>query len=121
MDKSNLAHPHYLMYKSRLKTFATWPPQLAQTKWELARAGFLYRNESDKVTCFACGVSLYGWKTEDDPWREHNKHSGNCPYLNIVCTFDGDGNRGDRIMDNILQDQSNEWFPNNVTMDEPDA
>ena len=84
MDLGNLAHPEYLMFKQRLESFTSWPPQLSQDKTVLAQAGLFYSNVSDRVVCFACGVKLYGWKSDDDPWMEHHKHASHCVYLNMV-------------------------------------
>ena len=67
-----------------MKTFTAWPPKLAQCKHDLASAGLFYSNVCDKVTCFACGVMLYGWKTKDNPWIEHYTHSKDCVYLKTV-------------------------------------
>lgn len=80
----NLAHPEYLLFKHRLKSFTSWPPQLSQNKTDLAQAGLFYNNVSDRVVCFACGVMLYEWKPHDDPWIEHCKHARHCVYLNMV-------------------------------------
>lgn len=52
--------------------------------WDLAHAGFFYTNTSDKVCCFACGVVIYDWKRDDDPWLEHHQHSRHCVYLKMV-------------------------------------
>ncbi|CAG7672391.1 unnamed protein product, partial [Allacma fusca] len=37
----------------------------------LARTGFRYLGEDDKVQCVYCGVTLQNWKIGDDPWKEH--------------------------------------------------
>ena len=84
MDLGNLAHPEYLLFKQRLKSFTSWPPQLRQDKTVLAQAGLFYSNVSDRVVCFACGVKLYGWKSHDDPWIEHYNYARHCVYLNMV-------------------------------------
>ena len=73
-----------MMFKHRLNSYSSWPPQIAQTKQDLAHAGLFYSNVSDRVTCFACGVMLYGWKIRDDPWIEHYNHVRDCFYLNMV-------------------------------------
>lgn len=84
MEISKVAHPDYAMFKQRLESFTLWPPQLSQKKTDLAHAGLFYSNVSDRVTCFACGVMLYGWKPQDDPWIEHYHHTKRCVYLNMV-------------------------------------
>ena len=77
-------HPQYLWYKDRLATFTMWPPQLMQNKRTLARCGLFYGNVSDHVTCFSCGLTLYGWKPTDNPWIEHYRLSKDCSYLKLV-------------------------------------
>lgn len=84
MDVNKLAYPDYLLFKRRLHSFTSWPIQISQQKADLAHAGLFYSNVSDRVTCFACGVVLYGWKPWDDPWIEHNKHTRYCLYLKMV-------------------------------------
>ena len=76
--------PQYIRYEDRLASFAAWPPQISQNKTTLARCGLFYSNVSDHVNCFSCGVTLYGWKPEDNPWREHKRLSKNCIYLSMV-------------------------------------
>ena len=39
----------------------------------MSEAGFYFtpgtnEDEADKVTCYACGVEIFGWKKNDDPW-----------------------------------------------------
>lgn len=77
-------HPQYIWFENRLCTFTMWPPQLAQNKRTMARCGLFYSNVSDRVTCFSCGVTLFGWKLEDDPWIEHQRLSKDCLYLQMV-------------------------------------
>ena len=83
-EKSDLVY-----YEDRLKTYEHWPKQIKQSKQNLARAGFYYTGEGDKVTCFACKLSLSTWEPTDDVWIEHQKWTTTCPYLKIV------GNKGD--------------------------
>ena len=75
-----------VFYEDRLKTFENWPKQMTPDKYSLARAGFYYTGEGDKVTCFACKLSLGHWERDDEALIEHNKWSANCAYLKIVGT-----------------------------------
>lgn len=84
MGLNFLAYPDYLSFKQRVNSFTWWPHQLAQKNINLAHAGFFYSNMGDKVTCFACGVKLYGWNIRDDPWIEHYKYARHCVYLEMV-------------------------------------
>ena len=73
-----------VFYADRLKTFEHWPKQLTPDKYALAQAGFYYTGVGDKVTCFACNLSLHHWESTDSALREHLKWSKNCTYLRIV-------------------------------------
>lgn len=84
MDGNKLVYLEYLLFKRRLDSFTSWPPQISQQKTDLAHAGLFYSNVSDKVTCFSCGVVLYGWRPWHDPWIEHDRHTRYCLYLKMV-------------------------------------
>ena len=77
-------NPALLFYEDRLKTFEHWPKQLSPDKYALAQAGFYYTGEGDKVTCFACDMSVRQWERTDEPWTEHKKWSTNCVYLKMT-------------------------------------
>lgn len=132
VNMDNLAHPEYMMFKQRLKSFTSWPPQLNQKKTDLAHAGLFYSNVSDRVVCFACGVMLYGWNPQDNPWLEHCKYAaGHCAYLNMVGDFGlfvpmhGDSNTH-RVSNEVLDQQRitpfSLWTRGNAAgLDTPDA
>jgi len=71
-------------YDFRLLTFASWPRQMEPDKTALARCGFVYAGEGDKVICFFCGLKMEQWDRTDNPWKEHFKASPNCDYLNMI-------------------------------------
>ena len=74
----------YKYYEQRLNTFETWPKQMIPDKYSLAKSGFVYAGQGDKVRCFQCGVGINQWERTDDVWTEHNKWSPNCEYLKMV-------------------------------------
>ena len=78
-------------YVGRLATFRKWPPAIPITPDAMARAGFFYQGIGDRVTCFSCGKSLFSWKTKDNPWSEHKRHSPHCDHLNGPATKDVTG------------------------------
>lgn len=80
-DMWNPAKTNYISFKSRLRSFDTWPPQMNPTGLELARAGFYYTGESDSVRCFYCDLPLHKWETKDSALVEHQTHSPGCRYL----------------------------------------
>uniref|UniRef100_A0A0V0J8B9 Baculoviral IAP repeat-containing protein 5.2 n=1 Tax=Schistocephalus solidus TaxID=70667 RepID=A0A0V0J8B9_SCHSO len=72
---------------TRLSTFKTWPfaGQVKCRPETLAEAGFLHRPDlsDDCVQCFVCLKTLDGWEAHEDPWKEHEKHSPDCPYVKL--------------------------------------
>lgn len=78
--------PEYCHFKSRFQTFKDkWPKYLpGPTPEDLARAGFFYLGEGDKVKCFCCGVSIYEWEQKDSAYLEHARWSPTCPFLPLV-------------------------------------
>ncbi len=78
--------PEYSDYESRIQTFrGKWPKYLGgPTPEELARAGFFYLGEGDKVKCFSCGVSLHEWEKKDSAYLEHVRWSPDCHYVPLV-------------------------------------
>lgn len=77
-------HPEYASHDARLRSFETWPKIMAQTKEELADAGFYYTGKSDQTLCYHCGGGLKDWELEDDPWEQHAKWFSKCYYLLMV-------------------------------------
>ncbi|KAK3099027.1 hypothetical protein FSP39_025415 [Pinctada imbricata] len=48
----------------------------------MAEAGFyLYKDGTDHVRCFSCGIQLVNWKTGEDPWMEHARASAECQHV----------------------------------------
>ena len=73
-----------MFYEDRLTTFERWSKQIQPDKYRLAKAGFYYTGEIDKVICFACGATLREWERTDDPWTEHYKWSKTCVFLKMT-------------------------------------
>jgi len=71
-------------YIDRLKTFEHWSPQIQPNKYQLASCGLYYLGQHDRCKCFRCGIVLYHWKSTDDAFLEHHKHSPNCQFLRMV-------------------------------------
>ncbi|XP_059156505.1 baculoviral IAP repeat-containing protein 5-like [Physella acuta] len=74
--------------KERLKTFKGWPNDSSWhcTPEKLAQAGFYFSPCSDcpdNVCCIFCLKELDGWEPDDDPVKEHTKHSPKCPFLTL--------------------------------------
>ena len=76
--------PEYITYKSRLDSLKEWPKYMNPSPEKLARAGFFYKGPSDRVTCFKCGVTLLNWEPTDVATKEHQRHSPNCSFINMI-------------------------------------
>lgn len=78
-------YPEYRTFASRYATFQDWPKFLrGPNKKDLARAGFIYTQTGDKVTCFCCGMTLSEWEPVDDAFREHHRWSRFCQFAQMV-------------------------------------
>lgn len=80
--------PTYACYERRLRSFATWPDTMCQSKEDLAAAGFFYLSglfsSSDQTMCFYCGGCLKSWEPTDDPVEEHVKWFPTCKFIKKV-------------------------------------
>lgn len=74
-------YPEYARYEDRLRSFETWPATTAQTKEQMASAGFYYSGKGDETICYYCGLGLFCWSPNDDPVEEHLKYYSNCEYI----------------------------------------
>ncbi|KAG1684190.1 Apoptosis inhibitor IAP [Nymphon striatum] len=70
-------HPKYASLSSRLNSFNTWPITNNMSGYSLAKAGFFYKDITDKVSCFYCGGNLSDWKKDDVPLLEHIRWANN--------------------------------------------
>ncbi|XP_051037547.1 baculoviral IAP repeat-containing protein 5 [Phodopus roborovskii] len=72
----------------RISTFKNWPflEGCSCTPERMAEAGFIHcptENEPDLAQCFFCFKELEGWEPDDDPMKEHKKHSPGCAFLTV--------------------------------------
>jgi hypothetical protein len=82
--QNNALETEFSNYDERLKSFKNWPANLKQTPIKLANVGFYYIGGDDKVKCYKCGVILYRWEDDDDPFEGHQEHSPNCEHLKVI-------------------------------------
>ena len=54
-----------------------------QNEVTLAKAGLFYSGNGEIVSCAFCGIHLYGWLPNDDPFTEHKKFSQNCKFISL--------------------------------------
>ncbi|XP_059397744.1 putative inhibitor of apoptosis isoform X2 [Carassius carassius] len=74
--------------QERLDTFQNWSLATVSPA-ELAKSGFYYLGQADRVACFSCGGQLNNWEPGDRAVSEHLRHYPNCRFV-----------RGDRA-DNV--------------------
>ena len=64
----------------RVKTFKNWSSR-TQNPLVLAKAGFFFFNDGDKVQCAFCLRIIGEWERDDDPFAEHKTHFPRCPFV----------------------------------------
>ena len=70
-------------FSVRLATFRRMPQLWVRANPSaeaLARVGFMYLGQEDRVHCFSCGVIISKWERKD-PLREHLTRSPHCNFL----------------------------------------
>ncbi|NXA32595.1 XIAP ligase, partial [Eudromia elegans] len=65
----------------RLRTFVTFPFDCPVSAAALARAGFVYTGEGDKVKCFSCHTTAEGWEHGESAFERHKNLSPNCKFV----------------------------------------
>ena len=83
-DAQSFVNKQCIDYQHRLKTFKDWSNQIVPEKYALAKAGFLYTGQHDRVKCFACHLRLAKWEKNDNPWLEHSRLSSQCWYIKLT-------------------------------------
>nr|XP_023996050.1 LOW QUALITY PROTEIN: baculoviral IAP repeat-containing protein 3-like [Salvelinus alpinus] len=81
-------NPSMRREQDRLDSFQSWI-SVHHHPSELAKAGFYYLGQGDRVACFTCGGQLSNWEPGDRAVSEHQRHYPNCRFV-----------RGDRA-DNV--------------------
>ncbi|OXB55182.1 hypothetical protein ASZ78_005425 [Callipepla squamata] len=65
----------------RLGTFVEFPCDCPVSASALARAGFVYTGEGDKVKCFSCHATVEGWQPGDSAIDRHKNLSPDCRFI----------------------------------------
>lgn len=58
----------------------------------MAKAGFFHyptQDSPDNTVCFLCLKAIDGWEKDDDPQREHLKHSPQCGWAIVASVNAG--------------------------------
>ncbi|XP_066570775.1 E3 ubiquitin-protein ligase XIAP isoform X2 [Amia ocellicauda] len=69
---------------TRIESFQNFPRSDLVSPQRLARAGFYYTGEADRVQCFSCRQTVDNWRNGDAPAERHQQVSPQCTYLS--CT-----------------------------------
>lgn len=72
---------NYKLESGRLATFNRWPVSFIVTPESLAKTGFYYLKQGDKVKCAYCSIIIGRWEVGDEAEAEHRRQSPNCPFL----------------------------------------
>ncbi|XP_052005209.1 E3 ubiquitin-protein ligase XIAP-like isoform X2 [Xyrauchen texanus] len=70
--------------KLRLISFQHFPRSQEVSAERLARAGFYYTGEADRVRCFSCNATVEDWKSGDAPLQRHQLASPACSFLSCA-------------------------------------
>lgn len=65
---------------TRKKTFRNWASSAVNPS-QLAKAGFFYFNDGDKVQCIFCLGIIGNWEKNDDVMMKHKTLFPNCPFI----------------------------------------
>lgn len=80
-SKLEVVPSKYLRVSERSKSFGTsWRKYYINTL-DLAKAGFYFLAEPDRVKCFSCHLILGDWCITDDPWIEHAFWNPKCQHV----------------------------------------
>ncbi|NWV06752.1 XIAP ligase, partial [Ptilonorhynchus violaceus] len=65
----------------RLGTFVAFPRGCPVSALALARAGFVYTGEGDRVKCFSCHTTIEGWVPGDSAVERHKQLAPTCKFI----------------------------------------
>ncbi|KAF0709735.1 baculoviral IAP repeat-containing protein 3-like [Aphis craccivora] len=66
--------------KGHMNTFRDWPVSFLEPR-DMAKAGFFYTGDRDKVVCFKCLKEFDRWEKKDPPMGEHMYHKPTFPFV----------------------------------------
>lgn len=73
--------PDWSAMHTRLNSFQAFPHSEQVPAERLARAGFYFTGESDRVRCFSCLHTIENWHQGDSPVERHQSVSPACMFL----------------------------------------
>ena len=78
-----------------------------QNEVTLAKAGLFYSRYGDIVICAFCGIHLYRWLPNDDPFTEHKKFSKNCKFISLFQDINHQPRRANNFSESVNAVMSN--------------
>lgn len=91
-DLIGAAHPDFIIYEDRLRTFLKHPERWSQSGEDLAAAGWIFANTGDRTYCFHCNGTVERWKPGEDPIKEHVEYFPNCLFIKRLLARRGSRN-----------------------------
>lgn len=76
-----LSWQHLRLNSFRRQTFYDWPIEHVVSSTSLARAGFFYTGDGDKVRCAFCRKCFISWQAGETPTEEHSRESSKCEFV----------------------------------------
>ncbi|KAJ8314589.1 hypothetical protein KUTeg_006739 [Tegillarca granosa] len=67
--------------RNRLESFRNWPANANVNPQDLAKSGFFYTGQGDRVQCVFCRGILRNWDPGDIPHIEHRNKYARCPFI----------------------------------------
>ncbi|KAL0175726.1 hypothetical protein M9458_028056, partial [Cirrhinus mrigala] len=74
----------YSSMPNRVNSFQRFPHSEDFPAERLARAGFYFTGQADRVRCFSCHATLGDWNRGDTPLKRHQQASPNCRFLSCA-------------------------------------
>ncbi|TRZ00968.1 hypothetical protein DNTS_021544 [Danionella cerebrum] len=69
---------------NRVKSFERFPHSDGVSAQRLARAGFYFTGDGDRVRCFSCSATVQDWHRGDAPLERHQQASPECRFLSCA-------------------------------------
>ncbi|XP_050983486.1 E3 ubiquitin-protein ligase XIAP-like isoform X1 [Labeo rohita] len=69
---------------NRVNSFRRFPRTEEFPAERLARAGFYFTGQADRVRCFSCHATVEDWNRGDTPLKRHQQASPNCRFLSCA-------------------------------------
>nr|WEA82124.1 XIAP [Ctenopharyngodon idella] len=79
-----VGHTSWSSMSDRLSSFQHFPLSKEVSAERLARAGFYFTGEADKVRCLSSHATVKDWNKEDAPLKRHHEASPSCSFLSCA-------------------------------------